>query len=123
VDKVTVINPWDSPNTDGINPDSCRYVRISNCYVSVGDDCITIKSGTEKNERANLAPCEHIRLNNVEDAFVHGCRASAGTEAFLRLEGEKTSGVMLSGNHLSGARHRLVLGENVHADAVNEVGK
>ena len=51
VDKVTVINPADSPNTDGINPDSCRNVHISNCHVSVGDDCITIKSGHGK-ERA-----------------------------------------------------------------------
>jgi len=51
VNKVTIINPADSPNTDGINPDSCRYVRISNCYVSVGDDCITIKSGNDDGSR------------------------------------------------------------------------
>jgi polygalacturonase len=44
---ITIINPPDSPNTDGINPDSCRYVRISDCHISVGDDCITIKSGTQ----------------------------------------------------------------------------
>ena len=47
VDKVTISNPPDSPNTDGINPDSCRNVHISNCHIDVGDDCITIKSGNE----------------------------------------------------------------------------
>jgi polygalacturonase len=47
VDKVTIINPADSPNTDGINPDSCRNVHIANCHVDVGDDCVTIKSGIE----------------------------------------------------------------------------
>src|SRR5262245_28854977 len=47
IDHVTIINPPDSPNTDGINPESCRNVHISNCHVDVGDDCITIKSGKE----------------------------------------------------------------------------
>src|SRR5215210_2640062 len=39
---VTINNP-PSPNTDGINPESCKYVHISNCHITVGDDCITIK--------------------------------------------------------------------------------
>jgi polygalacturonase len=47
VNKITIINPADSPNTDGINPESCCNVHISNCHVDVGDDCVTIKSGTE----------------------------------------------------------------------------
>lgn len=72
VDKVTVINPADSPNTDGINPDSCRYVRISNCYVSVGDDCVTLKSGQESNGRDRLAPCENIAITNCTMAHGHG---------------------------------------------------
>lgn len=72
VDKVTIINPADSPNTDGINPDSCRNVRISNCYVSVGDDCITIKSGTENNGRSHLVPCENITITNCTMAHGHG---------------------------------------------------
>ena len=72
VDKVTILNPADSPNTDGINPDSCRYVRISNCYVSVGDDCITIKSGKEENGRVHLAPCENITITNCTMAHGHG---------------------------------------------------
>ncbi len=72
VDKVTIINPADSPNTDGINPDSCRNVHISNCYVSVGDDCITLKSGKEDNGRNHLAPCENITITNCTMAHGHG---------------------------------------------------
>ena len=45
-DNVTIkgitINNVPSPNTDGINPESCRNVHISDCHISVGDDCITI---------------------------------------------------------------------------------
>ena len=63
---LTIINPPDSPNTDGINPDSCRLVRISDCYVSVGDDCITIKAGTQHehpDRRAALPRHHHHQLH------------------------------------------------------------
>lgn len=72
VNQVTIINPADSPNTDGINPDSCSDVRISNCYVSVGDDCITIKSGSETEDLDRRAPCTNITITNCIMAHGHG---------------------------------------------------
>jgi polygalacturonase len=69
---VTIINPANSPNTDGINPDSCRLVRISDCYVSVGDDCITIKSGTEHEHPDRYAPCRDITITNCTLERGHG---------------------------------------------------
>jgi hypothetical protein len=67
---VTVVNPADSPNTDGINPDSCRNVRISDCHVDVGDDCITIKSGKETDNRRAPRACENVTITNC--TLVHG---------------------------------------------------
>jgi polygalacturonase len=64
VRAVTVINPPDSPNTDGINPDSCRNVHISDCHISGGDDCITIKAGTQHEQSDRRAPCRDILINN-----------------------------------------------------------
>ena len=72
IQKVTIVNPGDSPNTDGINPDSCNNVRISDCSISVGDDCITIKSGMETEERGKLAPCRNITITNCTMANGHG---------------------------------------------------
>jgi polygalacturonase len=69
---ITIINPADSPNTDGINPDSCRLVRISDCYISVGDDCITIKSGTEHEHPDRSAPCRDITITNCTLERGHG---------------------------------------------------
>jgi polygalacturonase len=69
---ITIINPADSPNTDGINPDSCRLVRISDCHVSVGDDCITIKSGTEDEHPDRCAPCRDITITNCTLERGHG---------------------------------------------------
>ena len=72
VDKVTINNPPDSPNTDGINPDSCRNVHISNCHVDVGDDCVTIKSGVETEKPELRAPCENITVTNCTMVHGHG---------------------------------------------------
>jgi len=61
VEGVTINNP-PSPNTDGINPESCKYVHISNCHISVGDDCITIKSGkgySWKNQKCRCRKLYH----------------------------------------------------------------
>jgi polygalacturonase len=69
---VTIINPPDSPNTDGINPDSCRLVRISDCFVSVGDDCITIKAGTQHEHPERRAACRDIAITNCTLERGHG---------------------------------------------------
>lgn len=68
IQGISIKNPPDSPNTDGINPDGCSDVRIINCRVDVGDDCITLKSGTEKTPVKR--PCENIMIANC--ALLHG---------------------------------------------------
>ncbi|MBQ8653613.1 MAG: glycoside hydrolase family 28 protein [Clostridia bacterium] len=65
---LMVRNPYDGPNTDGINPDACTDVRIIDCTIDVGDDCIAIKSGTE--DTPNPQPCERIIIEGCH--FVHG---------------------------------------------------
>jgi polygalacturonase len=72
ITRVTLCNPPDSPNTDGINPDSCSNVHISNCHIDVGDDCISIKSGSEEDGRARLRPCQNITISNCTMLHGHG---------------------------------------------------
>lgn len=75
VHGVTIHNPSKDPkgpNTDGINPTSCRNVRISDCFVSVGDDCITIKSGRDEDGRRYGKPCENITITNCVMLSGHG---------------------------------------------------
>lgn len=71
IDGVTINNPL-SPNTDGINPESCRYVHISNCHISVGDDCITLKSGRDLQGRKLNVPNENITITNCTMLAGHG---------------------------------------------------
>lgn len=71
VDGVTINNP-PSPNTDGINPESCSNVHIANCHISVGDDCITIKSGKDRSGRKEARPAENYTITNCTMLSGHG---------------------------------------------------
>lgn len=70
IDNLRIKNPADSPNTDGIDPESCKNVRIMNCHIDVGDDCIAIKSGTE--DTAERIACENITISNCQMLHGHG---------------------------------------------------
>lgn len=71
IDGITINNP-PSPNTDGINPSSCSNVRIANCHITVGDDCITIKSGRDAQARNINIPCQNITITNCTMLRGHG---------------------------------------------------
>ena len=72
VTGITVENPGNSPNTDGIDPSSCRDVHISNCHFSVGDDCIVIKSGRDEDGREAARPTENVTITNCTMLKGHG---------------------------------------------------
>ena len=72
INGITIKNPSDSPNTDGINPESCSNVHISNCTIDVGDDCLTLKSGTEDDLLQKQYPCENIVVTNCTMLNGHG---------------------------------------------------
>lgn len=72
LDNLTILAPSRSANTDGVDPDSCRNVRISNCHIDVGDDCIVIKSGYNEDGRRVGIPCENILISNCTFAHGHG---------------------------------------------------
>ena len=72
VDGISIINPEEGPNTDGVNPESCRNVRISNCFIDTGDDCITLKSGEDKEGRLKARPTENVTITNCVMYKGHG---------------------------------------------------
>ena len=68
--NLTIRNPKDSPNTDGIDPDYSRNVLIEGCLMDVGDDCIAIKSGTE--EASIFRATENVIISNCTMLNGHG---------------------------------------------------
>ncbi len=69
---LKLINPKDSPNTDGCDPESCDNVDIIGVYFSVGDDCIAIKSGKIYMGRKHKKPSSNFNIRNCSMNFGHG---------------------------------------------------
>lgn len=57
-------NDWSVVNIT----DSCRNVLVENCYISVGDDAVAIKSGWNQYGIKYARPCVNITIRNV---FAH----------------------------------------------------
>ena len=69
---LCVLNPKDSPNTDGLDPESCKDVEIVGVYFSLGDDCIAIKSGKIYMGKKHKTPSENITIRNCYMKDGHG---------------------------------------------------
>lgn len=65
VQNVTIIVPFGSPNTDGIDPDSSDNVCIEDCYISTGDDLISIKSGWDEYGISFGRPSTNISIHRL----------------------------------------------------------
>jgi hypothetical protein len=44
ISGLRILNDLALPNCDGIDPDHCTNVRISDCHIEAGDDCIVVKT-------------------------------------------------------------------------------
>jgi polygalacturonase len=119
VDGITIENPVPSPNTDGINPESCRNVQIMNSRIDVGDDCVTLKSGINEVGRKMGKPDENITITNcvmlkghggvtigsemsggVRNVVVSNC-VFQGTQVGIRVKSQRGRGAVVEGLSVS----------------------
>ncbi|XP_039134630.1 probable polygalacturonase [Dioscorea cayenensis subsp. rotundata] len=80
VSGITILAPVHSPNTDGINPDSCSNVRIEDSYIVSGDDCVAIKSGWDEYGIAFGRPSEHITIKRLTCISPTSAAIAVGSE-------------------------------------------
>ena len=73
IGSVRILNPLDTANSDGIDVDHSRDVRIHDCHVACADDCICMKN--------NLGSREYHHTKNV---VVTGCTLIS-TSAALKI--------------------------------------
>ena len=69
---LRIKNPKDSPNTDGMDPESCDDVKIIGVHFSVGDDCIAIKSGKMYMGMKYKTPSSNFVIRNCLMQDGHG---------------------------------------------------
>lgn len=63
INGIRILNDLTIPNCDGIDPDHCCNVRISDCYIQAGDDCIVLKT-TQKGRELGYDGCSDITITN-----------------------------------------------------------
>jgi hypothetical protein len=80
--RNVIVESFPGANTDGVDIDSSRHVRISDSYFDTGDDAICIKSGKD---------ADGLRVNRVtEDVAITNCTIHRGHGAVVL--GSETSG-------------------------------
>ncbi|XP_071693925.1 probable polygalacturonase [Rutidosis leptorrhynchoides] len=65
IQHVTILAPPDSPNTDGIDPDSSSHICIEDSYISTGDDLVAVKSGWDEYGISYGRPSHDITIRRV----------------------------------------------------------
>lgn len=89
--KITIESPEESPNTDGINVDSCKNALVEDCtIVSAGDDMFCLKAGRNADAREVGIPCENVVIRRCKSlkpsqsgGIVVGSEISAGVRNVL----------------------------------------
>ncbi len=76
INGITLLNSLKVRNSDGIDLDHSKNVRISNCYIESGDDCICLKNRREYEE---FGACENITVTNCTMTS-RSCAIKIGSE-------------------------------------------
>lgn len=76
IQGVSVLNSIKVRNSDGIDLDHCTNVRIADCHIESGDDCICLKNRREYEEYGS---CHDIVVNNCT-MMSRSCAIKIGSE-------------------------------------------
>ncbi|RLN40001.1 putative polygalacturonase [Panicum miliaceum] len=109
VQHVTILAPLNSPNTDGIDPDSSTNVCINHCYVRNGDDVIVIKSGWDEYGISFAQPSSNISISNITGETRGGAGIAFGSEMSGGISEVRAEGLRVV-NSLHGIRIKTAPG-------------
>ncbi|MFP4157207.1 MAG: glycoside hydrolase family 28 protein [Opitutales bacterium] len=96
IEGITIRSDVGMVNTDGIDPDCCQNVRISNCDIRCGDDGICIKCRREMVARYGAS--SNILISNcvIQSSC---CAVKIGTETCADIRDIVVSGCQIRGSH------------------------
>nr|GEW68460.1 probable polygalacturonase [Tanacetum cinerariifolium] len=89
---ITILAPIQSPNTDGINPDSCSNTRIEDTYIISGDDCVAVKSGWDEYGISYGMPTQHLIIRRLTCISPYSAAIALGSE----MSGDTFKGICIS---------------------------
>jgi polygalacturonase len=109
VQGITILAPVNSPNTDGINPDSCTNTRIEDCYIVSGDDCVAVKSGWDEYGIAYGMPTKQLVIRRLTCISPTSAVIALGSEMSGGIEDVRAEDI-LAINSESGVRIKTAVG-------------
>jgi polygalacturonase len=117
--RNVVVETYPGANTDGVDIDSCRHVRISDSFFSTGDDAICIKSGKDVDGRRVNRLTEDVAITNCTIYRGHGA-VVLGSETSGGIRNVVASNIVAQGTdrgiRIKSGRGRGGLLENIRFD-------
>lgn len=123
---VTVESAAEICETDGVDIDCCRHVRVEGCHIRTGDDALTVRGNTKGLTRSRH--CEDVVVENCDVAshYAHGLRVGVGVGeirncVFRNIRMEDTrGGIWVCSKYSKGKGVEIhdILFEDVAMDAV-----
>lgn len=125
LDRLQVIAPGDSPNTDGIQISSTQNVQISNTIIQTGDDCIAMLPGTENVNISSIqcGPGHGISIGSlggrpnekdVQEIYIRNCNFTDTSNGFrIKTWGKpfrgKVTNVTFDGIRFFGVHNPIII--------------
>lgn len=81
VQRMTIQNPRNVGQTDGVDPDSCVNCVVEDCHIDVGDDGVSIKAYNVAG--VGPAPCVNVTIRRT-DVISRNICVGAATEGGVR---------------------------------------
>ncbi|KRM11649.1 glycosyl hydrolase family 28 protein [Paucilactobacillus suebicus] len=125
IDNMTFSNPAEAINTDAMDIDSSEDVTVKNCLLDVGDDGVTLKSGSGEDGIRVNKPTKNVKVSDcrilashggiaigsetaagISDVEVSNCTFD-GTRRGIRLKSRRTRGGTIENINLSGLKMDL----------------
>jgi hypothetical protein len=117
--RDVMVESYPGGNTDGVDVDSCRHVRISDSYFDTGDDGICLKSGKDADGLRVNRPTEDVAITNCTVHRAHGA-VVLGSETSGGIRNVVASNIVSVGTdkgiRIKSTRGRGGLMENIRFD-------
>ncbi|KAG6629595.1 hypothetical protein CIPAW_14G094800 [Carya illinoinensis] len=110
---LTILAPIDSPNTDGIDPDSCTNTRIEDCFVVSGDDYIAVKSGWDQYGTKFGMPTKHLIIIRLTCISPDSATIALGSEMSGGIQDVRAEDITAI-NTQSGIRIKTAIGRGAY---------
>ena len=95
IDGIALLNNLKIRNGDGIDIDHSRNVRISNCHITSGDDCICLKN---RREWQQYGPTHDVVVTNCTMAS-RSCAIKIGSENMDSIARVMVSNCVITGSN------------------------